>query len=227
MTDDAPKLTKSEEGNPVFARTVFNPDYDERRAANLAFQDCALLEAYYVTQNQKLLGRSRILEFGCELTGGSYWLADVGPLSVTDITLKELITSAERLKRITPPANVVELHFLRHGKDIEVMAPCDLLYSTLSAKRTPLMVLTHIISLLLAKVTIGGVALLHVPTQHRNCSLMVEGTLELDDLCIIPQWKMSEILNQLGFEMVLIQENKCFRTSDIVYHTLLAQKIYG
>jgi hypothetical protein len=225
MTDNAPKWTKSEEVDPEFARTVFNPDYDERRAANLAFQDCALLEAYYATQNQKLPGRSRILEFGCELTRGSYWLADAGPLSVTDIILEELIASAEHLKRRTPPANVVELRFLRHGKDIEVVAPCDLLYSALSAKRTPPTVLTHILSLLLAKVTIGGVALLHAPTQHRHCHLMVEGTLEFDDLHIIPQWKLSELLEQLGFEIILIQEDTCFRTSDIVYHTLLAQRL--
>ena len=189
----------------------------------LAFQDRAILEAYYAAQNQKLSGRSRIIEFGCELTHGSYWLADAGPLSVTDVILDELIAAAEHLNQRTLAH--IKLHFIRHGKDIEAMTSCDLLYSALSAKWTTGTVLVHIISMLLSKVTIGGITLLHAPTQHRNYNLMVDEFKDVYDFNIIPLWKLYDLIEQAGFKLILMQENTCFSDSDIVYHTLLAQRL--
>lgn len=222
MNDDAKSWTGMGEIDLEFAQTAFSSRYDVRRAANLATQDRALLDGYYTTQNQQFLGRSRILEFGCELTGGSDWLADAGPLCVTDITAEVLLGSADRLKNIG--CGNIPMGLLRHGKDIKALPPCDLFYSALSINRVPPTVLAHVLSLLLAKVTVGGVALLHVPTQHRHYQLLLQDAQELDDVHVIPQWKLFELLESLGFSLVLVQEDSCFRASDIVYHTILAQR---
>lgn len=222
MNDDPDSWTGTGESNQEFARTAFCPGYDDRRANNLARQDRALLEGYYATQNQQFIGRSRILEFGCELTGGSDWLADAGPLCITEITAAVLLESADRLK--TKGCGNIQLGLLRHGNDIKTLAHCDLFYSSLSINRVPPTVLAHVLYLLLDKVTVGGIALIHAPTQHRNYELMSKNTQECGDVHVIPQWKLFELFDRVGFRLVLVQEDSCFRASDIVYHTLLAQR---
>ena len=217
--------TRAEEVEPEFARTAFHADYDQRRAACLARHDHALLQAFYTSRRRKLSGRSQILEFGCELTGGSFWLANSGRFAVADVTPDTLQVCAEHAQQCD--LRDVRFVLLRHGQDLAALAPCDLFYSALSLKRTPPTTLVHIISLLLSKVTTGGITLVHAPTQHRHNSLIIEKNKYEQDLNLIPQWILSQIFTQLGFKIYLIQETVCYRSSDIVYHTFLAQRLFA
>jgi len=95
--------------------------------------------------------------------------------------------------------------FLRHGKDIEVVAPCDLL-----TRRYQLNDSTDrfdVISLVSppTRWTIGGGSRsCNAPHAARHCHLMVEGTLELM-IAYHSTMELSELLEQLGFEIILIQ----------------------
>lgn len=214
---------KAEDVDPNFTRTAFNTEYDRRRAACLARHDHALLDAFYVSRRQNRSGRSQILEFGCELTGGSFWLANSGRLVVADVMLDTLRVCEEQApqRRLRD----LQLVLLQRRQDFAALAPCDLFYSALSLKRIPPTTLIDILSGLLSKVTTGGVALIHAPTQHRHKALMVDNEDE-PDLHLIPQWVLTEIFKNLGFSIELIEETVCFRSSDITYHSVLAERVF-
>jgi hypothetical protein len=222
MSNGGQSWAGSAEIDPEFARAAFHSGYDSRRAEQIARQDHVLLDAFYTKLDQQFFGRSRILEFGCELTGGSNWLSEAGPLVIADLVAEELIAANKRLKK--PAGQDIDWIFLRHSDDINALPPCDLFYSALSIKNTPPTVLTHVLSLLLDKVTAGGIALLHAPTQHRHHQLMVENAQEFHDLYVVPQWKLFDLLEMMDFRLVLVQENNYFRGADIIYHTILAQR---
>jgi hypothetical protein len=206
------------------APTAFNADYDQRRAACQARNDHALLESFYVNRRQRLSRHSRILEFGCELTGGSFWLANSKQFVIADITPATLQICAGYAQQ--RGIRDVQFVLLRHSQDLDALAPCDLLYSALSLKRIPPSTMVDILSLLLSKVTKGGVAVVHAPTGHRHKTLMVENTSSELELYLIPQWILSETFKQRGFEIALIQETVCYRSSDIIYHTFLVERIF-
>ena len=212
-----------EEVDPDFARSAFNADYDQQRAARLARHDHALLEAFYSGQ-KKLVGGSQILEFGCELTGGSFWLAKSGRFAVADVTLDTLQVCAKRAQQ--RGLRDVAFVLLRHGQDLAALPPCDLFYSSLSLKRISPPILVNILSLLLSKVTTSGVALVHAPTRHRYNSLMIENNKYDPEFNLIPQWILHQTLTNLGFMIYLTQETECYRSSDLVYHTVLAQRLF-
>ena len=207
-------------------RVLFNYEYDQTRAKKLACEDWAFLDAYYARRGARFPDRGVIVEFGSGLTGGSDWLTAMGPLTITDIIAPPLVAASERLRTNRTNTNVpVSLTLLRNHGDIESLPKCDLLYSAMLAKSVPPTVLAHVLGLLLSKVATNGVALLHAPTEHRLYQQDVNGRPEiLGDLYAIPQWKLFEMLELHEFSVVLVQENPILRGSDIVYHTIFAQR---
>lgn len=208
---------------PGFVRTAFGSGYDEGRASILAREDLALLDAYYTRQGTHFPGRSQIIEFGCELTGGSDWLSGGGPFVITEVVAPELDMASERLKTKSPQLDI-RLSLLRNGDDIAALPICDLFYSALSLKVVPTTTLARILGLLLAKVAVDGIALLHVPARHMHYQLLLREVQDLHDLYVIPQWKLFELFERLGFSLILVHEDLFFRSSDVVYCTVLARR---
>jgi hypothetical protein len=206
-----------------FAGAAFRSGYNERRASILAREDLALLDAYYARQGTHFPGRSQIIEFGCELTRGSDWLSSGGPFVITDVVAPELAMASERLKTKLERLDV-RLSLLRNRNDITSLPICDLFYSALSLKVVPPTTLAQILGLLLAKVAVDGVALLHVPARHKHYQLLLREAQDLHDLYVIPQWKLFELFERLGFSLILVQEDLFFRSSDVVYCTVLARR---
>lgn len=205
-----------------FPRAAFSYTYDEARADALAREDSALLDSYYRGRGANLAGLPQILEFGTELTRGSDWLSQKGALAITDVVPSEIYAAYVRLK--TKPLANTSLVVLRDLRDISLLPPCALLYSVLSVRHTPAILLAQILSLLLSKVTSGGTALIRAPTQHKHYQLMLDGAEEVDELNVIPQWKLFDILESNGFSLVIVQEEPLFRAADIIYHLILAQR---
>jgi hypothetical protein len=197
-------------------------EYDESRATALACGDRVLLDAHYSRLGVRFGGRAGIVEFGSSLTGGSDWLADGGPLAITDLVASKLAAASERLRtRTRARADII---LLRNYGDIDSLPPCDLLYSALSTTCAPTTVLMHVLGCLLSKVAANGVALLHLPTQHTLCQLMLEGVEDFPDLHVIPQWKIFELFETLKFSLILVQENPLLSVRNMIYHTILAQR---
>jgi len=222
MSDEVRDWSGLSSSKLEFARAAFRSGYDEKRASALAGEDLALLDAFYTRQGKRFCERTSIVEFGSELTGGSDWLAKGGALAITDIITPDLIASFERLKAKPPPKT--RLILLRNREDIASLPPCDLFYSAISLKSVPPTVFVQVLELLLAKVTPGGIALLHLPTEHKHYQLMLKDAQEQHDLNVIPQWRLFEIFENLGFSLVLVQQDFHFSGSDIIYHTVLAQR---
>lgn len=209
-------------GGEQFARANFSYVYDEARAQAIAQGDLALLESYYNRRGAHFSGLSQIIEFGAELTRGSDWLSQAGALDITDIVVPEIYAAYERLK--TKQINNTKLVVLRSVNDITALKQCDLLYSVLSVRNIPATVISNVLGLLLNKVVSGGLALIRAPTQHKHYQAMLPGTQELEELNVIPQWKLFELLDYNNFSLVLVQEEPLFRSADILYHTVLAQR---
>ena len=208
--------------NQQFAAANFCYVYDEARAQALARQDFGLLESYYNRHGNHFSGLSHIIEFGSDLTRGSDWLSQAGSLDITDIFESELLTTYERLKsKILYKTRIVMLKSLKTIYDLKI---CDLLYSVISLRHTPATVSSQIINLLLNKVAPGGIALIHAPTQHKHYQAMLPGTQEVEELNVIPQWKLFEMLDSNNFSLILVQEEPLFRAADVLYHTILAQR---
>jgi hypothetical protein len=53
---------------------------------------------------------------------------------------------------------------------------------------------------------------------------MLPGTQEVEELNVIPQWKIFEMLDSNNFSLILVQEEPLFRAADVLYHTILAQR---
>ena len=223
MSNDALDWNGTAESELEFGRAAFRSGYDEKRAAALASDDLVLLDAFYRRRGERFQGRSAIVEFGCELTRGSDWLACGGPLVITDIIEPELVASFERLKTKSLAADT-RLMMLHNQEDIASLPACDLFYAALSVKAIPPTVLAQMLELLLIKVATGGLALLHLPTQHKHYQLMLKNAQDLRDLTVLPQWRLFEILEKLDFALVIVQENRHLSSSDIIYHTVLAQR---
>jgi hypothetical protein len=209
-------------GEQEFARANFSYVYDEARAQAIAQDDLALLESYYNRRGAHFSGLSQIIEFGAELTRGSDWLSQAGALDITDIVAPEIYAAYDRLK--TKQINNTKLVVLRSVDDIVALKQCDLLYSVLSVRHVPATVIAHALGLLLNKVIDGGVALIRAPTQHKHYQAMLQGAQELEELNVIPQWKLFDLLESYNFALVLVQEEPLFRSADLLYHTVLAQR---
>ena len=209
-------------GEQEFAPANFSYVYDETRAKAIAQDDFALLKSYYARHGKHFSGLSQIIEFGAELTRGSEWLSQAGALDITDIVVPEIYGAYERLK--TKQITNTKLVVLRSVNDIVALNQCDLLYSVLSVRRVPATVIAHVLGLLLNKVVSGGLALIRAPTQHKHYQAMLPGAQELEELNVIPQWKLFELIEYNNFSLVLVQEEPLFRSADILYHTVLAQR---
>ena len=205
-----------------FSRVGFLSEYSEARASIAAREDLALLDTYFARERIRFPDGAEIIEFGCELTRGSDWLSSKGSLLITDVVEPELGAARERLKGLRSVN--IRLSLLRNSDDIASLPVCDLFYSVLSPKVVPPAVLTQILGLLLPKVAVDGIALLHVPARHKHHQLFLPEAQELDELHVIPQWKLFELFERLGFSLILIQEDVLFSSAHVVYYLVLARR---
>jgi hypothetical protein len=210
-------------GGPQFSRETFGSAYDEARAKALAGDDLALLQNYYAQRGSDFAGLANIVEFGLTLTHGSDWLSQGGKtLFMTDIVAPEVYAACERLK--TKAVSNIKFSVLYNKHDIRLLPMCNLLYSVLSLRLTQATTLVQVLSLLLAKVGPGGLALIRAPTQHRLYQFMLPGGETANELNTIPQWQIFELLEYNGLSLVLVQEDPLLRAADVLYTTVLAQR---
>jgi hypothetical protein len=207
----------------LFGRETFSSDYNEARAKALGHEDLALLQHYYSQCGTSFAGMPNIVEFGLTLTHGSDWLSEGGEtLSMTDIVASEVDVASNRLKAKT--VSNIKFGVLYNRRDIELLPTCNLLYSVLSLQQNQANILAQVLSLLLGKVGLGGLALLRVPTQHRLYRFMLPGAETTDQLNILPQWKIFELLESNGFSLVLVEQDSLLRACDVLYTTILAKR---
>ena len=205
-----------------FVGTSFGYAYEEKRAQAFARDDLELMQNYYSRRGAHFAGLTQIIEFGTELTRGSDWLAQCGPLTIADVNPSEIYATEVRLESTL--ASEAKFVILQNTRDISVLPMCSFLYSILSLRYTPAAVLANILGILLARVTPGGLALLRVPTQHKHYQFMLPGVQQLAELNVIPQWRLFELLDSNGFSLVLVQEERLLQGADILYHMILAQR---
>jgi hypothetical protein len=197
--------------------------YDEQHAQAIARSDCALLDAY-LRRNGKTLSQLRgALEFGSGLTLGSDWLAPhTGQLTIADVCLPHLLLTQARLKRFMP-TNVRLVH-LTNCWDGAALPMVDLLYSIISLQDVTPNVVAPALGLCLSKVAIGGLVLVRAPTHHKHYELLLPQERGIMELHTIPQWKLFELMETNGCNLIAVQEEKNFGTQNIVFHTFFAQR---
>jgi hypothetical protein len=209
---------------PRWADVPFpNYVYDEQQAQAIALGDLALLGSY-LRRNGKTLSQLRgALEFGSGLTRGSDWLAHhTDQLTIADVCLPHLLLTQERMKRCMP-INVHLVHLTNYWYK-EALPTVDLLYSIISLQDTTPNIIAPALGLCLSKVAIGGLALVRAPTHHKHYELMLPEERGIMELHTIPQWKIFELLENNGFNLITVQEEKNYGTQNIVFHTFLAHR---
>ncbi|MGO9848670.1 MAG: hypothetical protein ACLPKT_19385 [Methylocella sp.] len=197
--------------------------YDQQQAQAIALGDLALLDTY-LRQNGKTLSHLRgILEFGSGLTRGSDWLANHGgQLTIADICLRHLLLTKERLKRCMP-INVHLVHLTNYWNNAALPA-VDLLYSIISLQDDTPNIVVPALGLCLSKVAIGGLALIRAPTHHKHYELMLPEERGIMELHAVPQWKIFELMENNGFTLIAVQEERRYGTQNIVFHTFFAHR---
>jgi hypothetical protein len=197
--------------------------YDQQQAQAIALGDIALLDAY-LRQNGKTLSHLRgTLEFGSSLTRGSDWLAHhTGKLTIADICPRHLLLTEERLKQCRP----IDVHLvhLNNYRNNEVLPTVGLLYSIISLQHHTPNVVVPVLGLCLSKVAIGGLALIRAPTHHKHYELMLPEERGIMELHTIPQWKFFELMENNGFTLIAVQEEKNLGTQNIMFHSFFARR---
>jgi hypothetical protein len=197
--------------------------YDQQQARAVALGDLALLDAY-LRQNGRTLSQLRgTLEFGCGLTRGSDWLAHHGgQLTIADTCLRHLLLTQERLKQCML-TNVHLVHLTNNWNDA-ALPKVDLLYSIISLQDDAPNVVASALGLCLSKVAIGGLALIRAPTHHKHYELMLPQERGIMELHTIPQWKIFELMENNGFALIAVHEEKNYGTQNIVFHTFFSHR---
>jgi hypothetical protein len=200
--------------------------YDQQQAQAIALGDLALLDTY-LRRNGKTLSQLRgTLEFGSGLTRGSDWLAHhAGQLTIADICLPHLLLTQERLKQLKQgmPINLHLVHLTNYWNNA-ALPTVDLLYSIISLQDDTPNVVAPALGLCLSKVAIGGLALIRAPTHHKHYELMLPEERGIMELHTIPQWKIFELMENNGFTLIAVQEEKNYGTQNIVFHTFFAHR---
>jgi len=197
--------------------------YDEQQALAVAANDFALLDEYLRRRGKALSQLSGTLEFGSGLTHGSDWLAHYsGPLTIADTCLPHLLIVRERLKQCAPID--VHLIYLTTFFNRRALPTVDLLYSIISLQDDGPNVVAPALGLCLSKVTIGGLALIRAPTHHKHYELMLPEERGIMELHTIPQWKLFEMMEQNGFSLISVQEEKNYGTQNVLFHTFFARR---
>lgn len=229
----APRKTTTEEAaswqglgdfKPCWSDVPFpNYVYDQQKAQAIALGDLALLDGY-LRRNGKTLSQLRgALEFGSGLTRGSDWLAHhAGHLTIVDSCLPHLLITQERLKQCMP-INVHLVHLTNYWNNA-ALPTVDLLYSIISLQDDTPNVVAPALGLCLSKVAIGGLAMIRAPTHHKHYELMLPEERGIMELHTIPQWKIFELLENNGFTLIAVQEEKNYGTQNIVFHTFFARR---
>lgn len=162
------------------------------------------------------------IEFCTEVTKGSEWLADFGPVIITDYSFARREHAEPRREQ---RKRRISFRSIRCLADLVAMPPCDLLYSVLPARTSPVSVPFRLLELLLEKVVPNGLALLVIPTRAKNSHLMAS----LDEPVgtnNIPQQRIYDTLSVAGFLVVIAEEMpELTLHPDYQYHAYLSRRL--
>lgn len=146
----------------------------------------------------------------------------------TDISQPHLDV-AERYLRDNGIDNVALLH-LTSLDILEALEPFDLFYSIIVLQHNPPPLIYRILSLVLARARLGGLAFFQVPVAFSGYKFSISDYLEASEasggmeMHILPQVYLFRLLDEHGFQILDLQRD-CSAGPEFYSVTVLAQKI--